>query len=76
MKTIVNETEPQMSIGEVETPNGKFTILRITYFEKIHIPELRLDTVRCTGQSFDVYNVLDDHVDTYKTIRAALDAIS
>jgi len=75
MKTVLNETEPQMRVSEVETRYGKFTILRITYFEKVHIPELGLDTVRCTGQSFDVYNVLDDHVDTYKTIRAALDAI-
>jgi hypothetical protein len=53
-----------MSIAEVETPYGEFTILRISYFEKVHIAKPRLDTVRCSGQSFDVYNVLDDHSPT------------
>jgi hypothetical protein len=50
-------------------------LLRITYFEKVHLPELNLDSAHVIGQSFDVYNVLDDHVGTYPTIHAALDAI-
>jgi len=67
--------EPYMAFEEVETPYGWFAILCITYFRVATDVVTKVDTACVAGQTFTVYNSLDNFVGEWSDLKQALTAI-